>query len=72
MTADVSVGNVSAGGLTVRVWHGGQDPDVDVPFFEQAMTAGTLTTAAGSAGTWTVELDFSGAVLAGAVTVDSN
>lgn len=72
VTADISVGNVSANSLIVRIWHGGQDPDVDVPFFEQSMAAGTFTTGTGSAGTWTVDLVFSSATLAGAVTVDSN
>jgi hypothetical protein len=74
VTADVSVASVSSGSLEIRIWHGGQDPLSDSPFFEATVGSGGLaaTTAAGLPGTWTIELDFSGASLAGSLSITSN
>jgi len=74
VTVNVSVGSVSAGSATVRIWHGTQNPAADTPHYQASVPSGGLnaTTAAGQAGVWTVQLDFSGASLAGSVSVTSN
>jgi hypothetical protein len=74
VSADVSVGGVSVGSLDVSIWHGGQDPQSDAPFYTATVGTGGLnaTTPAGQAGTWTIRLDFSGAAVASALSITSN
>jgi hypothetical protein len=67
----VSLDPVLSGRVVVRLWHGGTAPGADAPFFERTVGLEGLNvlTPAGKAGTWTIQLDFSEAVLDGSIWI---
>lgn len=68
VSANVIIGGVSAGSLAVVIRDGS-----NAEVFNMAVPSGGFsgTTSPGQAGTWTIELDFSGASLAGSVSITS-
>jgi len=62
----VSAGGMSAGWVRVRIWDGGGTLQLD----QTVSTVSAYTTdVSGAAGVWTVQLDFSSAAVAGAVSL---